>query len=593
MSKRLLSAAAIALAYGLLSTAASRAADDPAVGKRVDDFSLRDFHGNLQTLAQHSQGKPVVLAVLGTECPMARLYAPRLADLARAYRKQGVVFLGVDANWHDTPTKLAAFAQSYKIEFPLLLDAGNTLVDRLGAVRTPEVFVLDAKRVVRYHGRIDDQYAVGVQRDKSGKRDLAAALDELLAGKDVSQPSTTASGCLIARVNKTKPRGETTYSKHVAAVFNRRCVECHRGGELAPFPLTSYQEVLAWSAMIREVVSENRMPPWLASSEFGKFSNDCSLTPQEKQTIFEWIDNGCPEGNAAELPAPPTFTTGWRMGEPDLVYRMPTPFTVPAEGTVDYQYFMVDPALKEDIWLTVAEARPGNVAVVHHVVLFAVPPSRKIDKDHLEDAQVNGQMISVYAPGMNPWKYPDGSAMKIEAGSQLVLQTHYTPNGKQQDDNSYVGLKVCDVSQVKRQVRYNLVANANFEIPPGAPDHEVRQAVRILKDIRLLNLFPHMHYRGKSFRFEAEYPDGGKEVLLDVPRYDFTWQLRYDLAEPRLLPKGTRLICIAHYDNSENNPLNPDPTQTVRFGLQSWEEMLVGYYTSVAATADELAAKEK
>jgi peroxiredoxin len=593
MLKRLLVVATVTCAVCVLSTVAARAADDPAIGKRLDGFSLRDFHGNVHTLAQHGQAKAVVLAVLGTECPLARLYAPRLSELAREYRDKPVVFLGVDANWHDTPTKLATFAQSYKIEFPLLVDAGNALADRLGATRTPEVFLLDAMGVVRYHGRVDDQYAVGVQRDKPLKRDLATALDELLGGKEVSQPSTAPSGCLIARVNKTEPRGETTYSQHVAAIFNRRCVECHREGELAPFPLTSYRDVLAWSAMIREVVSENRMPPWLASGEFGKFSNDCSLTTDEKQTIFAWIDNGCPEGNAADLPQPPKFTSGWRMGKPDLVFRMPAAFTVPAEGTVDYQYFMVDPDLKEDIWVRVAEARPGNVAVVHHVVLFAVPPSRKISEDHLEDAQINGQMISVYAPGMNPWKYPDGSAMKIAAGSQLVLQTHYTPNGTVQDDASYVGLKLCDASEVKREVRYNLVANANFEIPPGAPNHEVRQAVRILKDIRLLNLFPHMHYRGKSFRFEAEYPDGGKEVLLDVPRYDFTWQLRYDLAEPKLLPKGTRLICIAHYDNSENNPLNPDPKQTVRFGLQSWEEMLVGYYTSVAATAEELAAKGK
>jgi hypothetical protein len=244
---------------------------------------------------------------------------------------------------------------------------------------------------------------------------------------------------------------------------------------------------------------------------------------------------------------------------------------------------MIDPELKEELWVSIAEARPGNVAVVHHVVLFAVPPERKISADNLEDAQVNGQMISIYAPGMNPWRYPAGAAMKIAKGSQLVIQAHYTPNGTETQDRSYVGLKIMKPEDVKQQVRYNLVANVNFEIPAGADNHEVRQAVRILKNIRLLNLFPHMHYRGKSFRFEAEYPDGRREVLLDVPRYDFTWQLRYDLAEPKLLPKGTRLVCIGSYDNSAANPLNPDPSKTVRFGLQSWEEMLVGYYTSVAA----------
>ncbi|HEX3726372.1 MAG TPA: thiol-disulfide isomerase, partial [Pirellulales bacterium] len=457
-----------------------------------------------------------------------------------------------------------------------------------GATRTPEVFVFDASHTERYHGRVDDQFGVGVQREKASHRELVEAIDQLLAGGQVAKPSTPVSGCLIARVSKTAPRGAITYAKQIAPIMNQHCVECHRDGELAPFPLATYDQVLPWAAMIREVVGQDRMPPWFASGEFGKFTNDCSLRPADKQTIFAWIDNGCPQGDAADLPVPPKFTSGWRMDKPDLVFRMAQPATVPAEGTVEYQYALVEESVKEDLWVTVAEARPGNAAVVHHVVLFAVPPERKV-KD-LEDAQINGQMISVYAPGMNPWRYPDGVAMKIAAGSQLVLQLHYTPNGTQQSDQSYVGLKLARPGEVKQRVRYNLVANPNFEIPPGADDYEVKQAVRIAKDLRLLNLFPHMHYRGKSFRFEAEYPDGSREVLLDVPRYDFSWQLRYDLAEPKVLPKGTRLICTAHYDNSAANPYNPDPTKSVRFGLQSWEEMLVGYYTSVAVDEEPTAS---
>jgi peroxiredoxin len=585
-------AAALLCACWALSVTAARAADDPAIGNRLASFSLRDFHGRTHTLAQYGDKKAIVLVLLGTECPLAKLYAPRLSEIARTYRERGVMVLGVDANWHDTPTKLAAFAEKHKLDFPLLVDTGNALADQLGATRTPEVFLLDEKGTVRYHGRVDDQYLVGAQRDKPGQRELVDALEQLLAGKEIARPSTTPGGCLIARVAKVQPQGDITYSKHVAAIVNRRCVECHREGELAPFPLTSYQDVLGWAAMIREVVSENRMPPWFASAEFGKFSNDCSLSGEEKQTLLRWIDNGCPEGNPSEMPAPPTFTAGWRMGKPDFVFRMPRSFTVPAEGTVDYQYFVVEPNVKQDMWVTVAEARPGNVSVVHHVVLFAVPPDRRVSENDLEQAQANGQMVSIYAPGMNPWRYPEGVAMKIAAGSQLIVQTHYTPNGTEQDDCSYVGLRVIDPSQVKQQVRYSLVTSVNFEIPAGASNHEVRQASRILKDLRVLNFFPHMHYRGKSFRYEAEYPDGTKEVLLDVPRYDFTWQLRYDLAEPKFLPKGTRLVCIGHFDNSESNPLNPDPTKNVRFGLQSWEEMLVGYYTSIPAN-DNVAVTAK
>jgi hypothetical protein len=269
---------------------------------------------------------------------------------------------------------------------------------------------------------------------------------------------------------------------------------------------------------------------------------------------------------------------------------MPESYAVPAEGTVDYQYFTLDPSFKEDMWITSAEARPGNTAVVHHIVLFAVPPGRKLRSP--EEAQAMGHIVAVYAPGMNPWKYPDGTAMKIEAGSTFVIQSHYTPNGTAQSDRSYVGLKFATPDKVKKRIRYSMAVNMDFEIPPGADNAEVVSRALLLKDTLLLNLYPHMHYRGKSFRFEVEYPAGGREVLLDVPRYDFAWQLRYDLSEPKLLPKGSRLICTAHYDNSPANPSNPDPTKAVRFGLQTYEEMMVGYYTTVPVD-DEVAKNEQ
>jgi peroxiredoxin len=568
----------------------SLAAADAALDKRVESFSLRDFHGKLHTRAQYADKKALVLVTLGTDCPLARLYAPRLAELEREFAERGVAFLGIDANAHDTPTKLARFAETYKVGFPLLKDAGNALADELGATRTPEAFVLDPAGAVRYHGRIDDQFSVGVQRGKADRRDLAAALAELVDGKAVTHPSTPFTGCLIARVRKIEPKGDINYSSHVAAIFNRRCVECHRAGELAPFALTSYDEVVDWAENIREVVSENRMPPWLADPQYGKFSNDCSLSADEKRTILSWIDDGCPRGDEADLPTPPTFVTGWRMGEPNVVYKMDQAFEVAAEGTVDYQYFVVEPELKEDLWIASAEARPGNVSVVHHVVLFAVGPGIKVD--HLEEVQAVGKMIAIYAPGMNPWTYPEGTAVKVEKGSSFVIQTHYTPNGTRQMDRSYVGLRLADPAKVKRRANYGMAVNPNILIPPGADDVEIKSGTRFARDTLLLNLFPHMHFRGKSFRFEAEYADGRREVLLDVPRYDFNWQLRYDLAEPKFLPKGTRLLCTAHYDNSASNPWNPDPTATVRFGLQSWEEMMVGYYTTMPA-AERIAATDK
>ncbi len=590
MSKRLLTAI---VTCGMLMTGYGQSllAADAAIGKQVENFSLRDFHGKAYSLADDADKKAVVIVLLAADCPMARLYAPRLVELAHQFGERGVAFLGVDANANDTPTKLTRFIQDYGVDFPLLKDAGNALADKLGATRTPEAFILDEKRVVRYHGRIDDQFLVGAQRGKATTRDLVAALNELLDGKPVSQASTPFTGCLIARARKIEPSGAITYTKHVAAILNRRCVECHREGELAPFALSTYDEVAGWADNIREVVSENRMPPWLADPKYGKFSNDCSMTNEEKQTLFAWIDGGCPAGDPADLPTPPKFTAGWRMGEPDIVYRMPEAFKVPAEGAIDYQYFVVEPDLKEDMWISSAEGRPGNPTVVHHVVLFAVGPGIKVNR--LEEVQAVGKIVAIYAPGMNPWSYPEGCAVKIEKGSSFVIQLHYTPNGTEQQDRSFVGLRLMDASQVRKRVNYGMAVNMDINIPPGASDVEIKSGTRFVRDTLLLSLFPHMHFRGKSFRFDVEYPDGRREIILDVPRYDFNWQLRYDFAEPKFLPKGARLLCTAHYDNSDANPWNPDPTATVRFGLQTWEEMMVGYYATMPAAQSQVAAKDK
>jgi len=571
-------------------TSLEAAAKRSLIGSKVDNFSLRDFHGNEKSLAEFQDRKVVVLAFLGCDCPLAKIYTPRLVELSKEYEAKGVQFLGVNSNLQDTPTEIARWAQAYGVTFPVLKDAGNTLADKIGAERTPQVYVLDAARNVRYRGRIDDQFGIGVHKQKATNRELATAIDELLADKAVSAPETDAPGCAIGRVRKAEPRGDVTYSKQVSRIVNTRCVECHRTGELAPFPLTSFDEVIGWADTMREVIDQGRMPPWFADEKHGKFSNDCSMTADEKKLFGQWVDNGCPEGDRKDLPPAPEFTVGWRMGTPDAVYEMAQPYTVPAEGVVDYQYFQIDPKFTEDKWITVAEARPGNPSVVHHVVLYAIPPGADVSQP--ERAQAEGQMIAIYAPGMPPWKYPEGSALKVAKGSTFFIQMHYTTDGREQQDRSLVGLKFADPASVKKKVMYGMAVNAGFEIPPHADNHEVTTKVKFSRDMLLLNLFPHMHYRGKSFRFDAVYPDGTTEVLLDVPRYDFNWQLRYDFAEPKLLPKGTTLLCTGHFDNSENNPSNPDPNKKVRFGLQTFEEMLVGYYTIVRVDED-LTQKKK
>jgi len=552
------------------------------IGAKIDRFTLPDFHGQERDLADLAEAKLVVVAFLGNECPLVRLYAPRLAELSERFSDRGVKFIGINSNRHDTVVEMSDFARNYGIPFPLLKDRQGEVADQFGAERTPEVFVLDENRIVRYRGRIDDQYAVGVSKESVANEHLVRALEEILEGKPVSTPITDAPGCVIARVPKVVPHGDVTFANQISRILNKRCVECHREGELAPFALTNYEEVAGWGETIREVVRDGRMPPWFADERYGHFANDSSLTEEEKQLIDQWVANGTPEGDLSQLPEPPSFTAGWRIGEPDRILKMEEPFSVPAEGVVDYQDFRIDPGFTEDVWVTAAEARPGNPSVVHHIVLFAVPKESRGSTDSMNF----GQMIAIYAPGMPPWQYPNGTAMCIKKNMDLVFQLHYTPNGRQQTDQSYVGLKLTTEDQVKKRIRYGMALNMAFEIPPHADDHVVESKVTFRRDTLLLNLFPHMHYRGKSFRFEAFYPDGTQEVLLDVPNYDFNWQLRYDYAEPKFMPKGTKVICTGHFDNSADNPRNPNPDEKVTFGLQSWEEMMVGYYTTVPAVDD-------
>jgi peroxiredoxin len=570
-------AGALVVAAYVLATRHSSPVGVPSAGLPVEDFTLRDFRGRTHSLRELADRPFVVVAFLGTGCPLGRLYGPRLAELAREFEPRDVAFLAVNPNARDSPADLDAYVRTHQISFPILKDADNAVADRLGATRTPEVVVLDPERRIRYQGRIDDQYAAGVRRPAPTRRDLAVALEELLAGRPVSCPVTEASGCLIARAPVRESPGDVTYCRHIARIVQQHCVACHRPGEIGPFPLTGYREAAAWASMIGEVVESGGMPPWLADPRHGRFRNDPRLSEEEKRLLRRWIDGGCPEGDARELPPPPEHVSGWRIPRPDLVLPMAErAWTVPAKGEVTYQYFLADPGFTEDRYVRAAEVRPGSPTVVHHALVLLVPPGGDGRPDPL------GALLD-YAPGMPPTLLPDGYALRVPAGSKFLFQTHYTPNGSEQQDRSSLGLVFADARSVRHEVRGGAVLNLALLIPPGAADYRLTAEQVVPEDWRLLSLSPHMHLRGKSFRYEAFYPDGGREVLLEVPRYDFNWQLRYELAEPKLLPRGTRLVCTACYDNSPNNPNNPDPSREDGWGEQTPDEMLFGFFAAVPA----------
>jgi peroxiredoxin/mono/diheme cytochrome c family protein len=576
----------LALAFAATVTDAKEpSATASPLGRQIADCRLSDFRGKEHALADLADRKAIVVAFVGVECPLVAHYAPRLAELATRYEAQGVAVVAIDSNQQDSLTELAAFARRHKLEFPVLKDPGNQVADAFGAERTPEVFLLDQARRVVYHGRIDDQFNYAKQRPEAEHTWLVDALDQLLAGEKISAPSAESIGCHIGRVLNPQADSPVTYSKQIARIFQDRCVSCHRPGEIAPFALTDYDEVVGWAAMIREVVQERRMPPWHANPAHGKFANDSRLTDEEKSQIVRWVEAGAPEGDKKDLPPPREFAVGWQIGQPDVVVKMADkPFSVPAKGEVRYQYFVVDPGFKEDKWVQMAECRPGNRAVVHHIIVGVVPPGSRPGEQTING--LHSDWLTATAPGARPLILRDGMAKLIPASSRLFFQMHYTPNGTAQEDLSCVGLKFADPKTVKKHVGTDKAVFQALRIPPGAESHRVEAFHRFDRDMLMLAMFPHMHLRGKAFRYTALYPNGESEILLDVPHYDFAWQNHYEFAEPKRMPAGTRLHCEAWYDNSENNLANPDPKVTVRWGDQTWEEMMIGYFD--ATPADEV-----
>jgi peroxiredoxin len=555
--------------------AADRQPAASQLGKKIADFTLPDGAGKPVALADFKGKKAVVVVFIGTQCPVNNYYMPRLVELHKEYAEKGVQFLAVNSNRQDSAEEIAQHAKQHSLPFPVLKDEAAKTADLFAAQRTPEAFLLDGERTVRYLGRIDDQYGIGFQRAKPTRRDLAEALDEVLASKPVGTAQTAVAGCLIGRPVKPKADGQVTFSKHVAPILQKHCQECHRPGQIGPMALLTYDDAAAWSGTIREVVQERRMPPWHADPKHGKFSNDRSLPKANADTLLAWVEQGCPQGDAKDLPAPKEFASvEWTIGKPDVVFTMPREFTVPAQtprGGIPYQYYIVPTNFKEDMWVQAVEARPGNRAVVHHILVYA----RTLTKGNARDGIGDG-LIATQAPGELPTILPQGTAKKIPKGAAIVFQMHYTPNGTELKDRSSVGL-IFAKEPPKTEARTRAIAGRRIVIPAGDANYQVTSTTTFAEDVQLLSMLPHMHLRGKSFEYRVTPPTGKEEILLSVPRYDFGWQANYRLDKPLTLPAGTRIDCTAYFDNSANNPNNPDPTKQVRWGDQTWEEMMIGF----------------
>lgn len=538
-----------------------------------------------------SRSRGVVIGFLGVGCPVARQYAVRLDEIAARFADRGIVVIGVDSNPQDSAEELAATGRELGIGYALVRDDGQRIARRVNATRTGGVVLLDAAGSVVYSGRVDDQFAPGLARPAPTSEELVAAIGDLLAGRPVALARTEPVGCLITFGRPTEPVPDApTFAGAIAPLLQQHCLECHRPGEIGPFGVSDYEEVKGWSEMMVEVMEQGRMPPWHADPAHGSFRNARVLPPGTIDLFKRWIAAGHPEGDLAAMPPAPEFASGWRLPRrPDIDVAMaPEPFAVPASGTVEYQYFVADPQLTEETWVSAAQVVPGTAAVVHHAIVFARP-------DSLADFRGTG-LVSAYVPGQRATTFPPGHARRLPKRAKFVFQMHYTPTGTPTSDLSRIGLITIPAAEVTHEVLTLAALEQDFEIPPGAAAHEVRAELeRWPAGSTLLAVSPHMHLRGRAFRVEVVRADG-REVLLDVPRYDFNWQHTYELSAPLPLDGVERVEIVAVFDNSAGNPVNPAPGETVMWGDQTWEEMALAFFEVAAprtATGRERRRREE
>lgn len=539
------------------------------------------------------EGQLFVVCFLGTECPMARAYAKTLSELESQFASQGVRVVGVMSNLQDSPEDVAQYIENLDVRFPIVHDTDQRIADLYAAQRTPEVFLLDDELLLRYHGRIDNQFAPGVARQAATRSDLQAAIEQLLAGKPVKIPNTPALGCIIGRPKTIEdaPSEDTaslTFSRDISRVLARNCIECHRSGEIGPFSMEEYDEVVGWADTMLETIEDHRMPPWHASPEHGSFSNARVMSEEDKQMLRDWVEGGLAQGDPADLPEPIQQPTGWQLSrQPDHAFPMrDRPFIVPADGVVEYQYYVVDPGFEQDVWVSEAQVVPGQRNVVHHAIVYVRPP---------DGSTFRGVgWLTAYVPGQRLQLLPKGYARKIPAGSKLVFQMHYTPVGSEQADTTKVGLILAAPDEVTHEVFTIAALEQELAIPPEEAAHQVsasiarqtagrsRQSALQMKlpaQGQLLAVTPHMHFRGKSFElFARDQALGTDTILLDVPNYDFNWQHTYFFSEPIDLGALAELRFDATFDNSSANPFNPDPAQWVNWGDQTSEEMAVAFF---------------
>lgn len=547
--------------------------------ENAPEFSLQDPRSGIRvTLSEWTRDRPVVIIFLGAQCPVSRRYAPRLREMHASYEGE-VTFLGVNSNAQDSDAEIVRFADEYAIPFPIVKDSGSVVAGGFGIERTPTAVLVDQARRIRYRGRIDDKFNLEFDRPEATRLDLRIAIAELLAGNAVSEASTFVSGCRIGRQARSDGEEDVTWNNRIAAIFRDSCHECHRVGKIAPFPLIRYSDVEGWGNSILEEVEARRMPPMRVDAFGHELTKSAPLTDADIQAVRSWVEHGCPEGSQTQAAPSPVYATTWSMlRPPDTVVEIdPAGYVVPDEGPPEYRYYVVEPDLIEGVWIQGAQILPGQPLAVRQAAVYVLMPDVNFNPDRLADSAIHSNLLCWYGPGTTPMEYPEDAAKYIPARSRLLVQVFYRPFGRKVEDRTSIGLCFADPSVKYRTVRTIPIMKKDLVIPADKSSFEATSEQTLTEAYDVLNVIPRLNLRGQRFRFTTSKANREVATLLEVPKYSFYWQGDYCFRDPVPLDAGTVVRCEASYDNSDANPVNPNPSSEVTAGGRITDELLVGY----------------
>jgi hypothetical protein len=569
--------AALALCLGASISASAKPPEAP-------NFNLLDLSGRNREL-HRVETRAVVLFFTGNGCPIARQSISKLKKLQNRFSKD-VTFWVVNTYANDSLSDSRKEYEDFHIR-PLtyLRDPEQGLALALGIERTAEVVAVNTSDwSVFYHGAIDDQLSEGAQRSEPQQNLLATALAEFIADKPVTLAQSKSHGCRITYAVEGKARTDFSYARDIVPILQKHCVQCHREDGIAPWNMDGYGRVKNNARMFEEVLLTKQMPPWHADPEYGHWGNDSSLTTTERQQLLAWISDGAARGEGEDpLTKPLAPLLEWPLGKPDFVISLPKPEHIPANGVLDYRHISVSLPMTNDIWLAGLDVKPGNRRVVHHVI------ARAKTSDGPDDGSGHGVMLTGWAPGSSHLKFPAGTGKHVPAGAKIDLELHYTTIGTEQTDQTQIACYLLP-DKPARELTTRAALQLELNVPPDADESRDSAIYGFEQPATIYALAPHMHLRGSWMRFELLLPDGKRETMLNVPRYDFNWQTSYQLAEPRRVPKGAWMLVTGGFDNSAKNPHNPNAKARLHFGQQSWDEMFIGFFEAADEPSTESAA---